>query len=267
MSKIIEDFKVFTDSEGLVQLNPGETSQNGSLFTLEYLIALLADDTSTEEEKKAEINRIGLALRALEKEPGLTVRFKNSTEFESMDNTVAFLTFSGLFDEGRFGQRLELRGMTRASDYDRTQDEEKNAKSWNFARILAFITSLNPKPYNFWNNQHPDQFCQQGWWGRSPAMLGLIKMVQGKYVNPFLWLGVLIGQFLGCTSPPENTDARKLAYVLWQYLRKRSWFWELAYKVWCKILMSKCPEGMKTVYDIYFKNPDHPLKKYAKLYI
>lgn len=263
MSKIIEDFKEFQDAQGLQQLNPGEVSQNGSLFTVEYLITLLADDSSTEEEKKAEIERICKVLRGLEVLPGLTIRNWGSTEFESMDNTIAILTFSALFDEGRFAQRLELRGQNRTHGPDQSQDKEKNEKAWPWANAL----SLWRGPKNVWNNQNPNLFCLQGWFGRSPAMLGLIKMVQKKYCNPFLWLAVLVGQFLGCNAEPQNTDARKLNYVLWQFLKTRSLFWKMAYRVWIWTMMKKCPEGMKTVYEIYFKNPNHPMKKYAKPYI
>lgn len=263
MSNIIDEFKVFQDASGLAQLNPGEVSQNGSLFTLEYLITLLADHTATDEEKKAEIDRIGKLLKALEPEPGLTIRFQGSTEFESMDNTVAFLTFSALFDEGRFGQRLELRGQNRVTGPDQSNEADKNNKTWPLANAL----SLWQGPKNVWNNQHPDLYCQQGWWGRSPAMLGLIQMIQGKFVNPILWVSVLVGQFLGCTADASNTDARKLPYVMWQYLKTRSFFWKMAYKVWIWTMMKKCPEGMKTVYSIYYRNPNHPIRKWAKPFI
>ena len=263
MSKIIDDFKVFEDKYGLTALNPGETSDNGALFTVEYLLTLLADSTSTDAEKQAEIARVMSVLKSLEPQPGLTVRSPGDTAFESMDNTVAFLTSSGLFDAGRFGARLEARGNTRMTGPDETQDSANNNKLWPWLNAL----SLWRGPNHIWNNQNPELFCLQGWWGRSPAMLGLMKMVQGETVSPFLWLAVLVGQFLGCNADESNTDARKLPYVTWQFLKNRSWFWKWAYKVWVWTLMRKCPNGMKSVYDTYYQNPDHPMHTYAKPYI
>jgi hypothetical protein len=260
MSKIIDDFKVFQDVQGLVQIEPGQVSQNGSLITVESLLTILADSTSSQEEKDAEIAKVGTVLRSLETQPGLTIRNQGSTEYESMDNTIAILTYSGLFDQGRYGARMELRGGFRTTAPDQSQDADNNNKFWTYANIL----SLWQGPKYVWNNQHPDLFCNQGWFGRSPAMLGIIKMVQGKQVNPFLWISVMVGQFLGWNADPSNTDARKLPYVLWQYLRTRSFIWEMAYQVWVWLMMKKCTNGMKTVYAFWYRDPAHPMNIYPK---
>jgi hypothetical protein len=179
-----------------------------------------------------------------------------------MDNTCALLTFSALFEKGGFAKRMLSRGLSRISYPDEYQDAEDNKKFFKIARIL----SLGLYPRWVFNNQHPTQFCLQGWFGRSPAMVGLIKMASGKWTNPFLWLSVLVGQFLGVFKPTGDTDARKLSYVVWQLLKKRSWFWKQAYKVWCWKLMKDYPNGMKDVYQIYYRNETHPIKTYSKAF-
>jgi hypothetical protein len=261
---IFDEFKVYRDRLGLNQLEPNSTSQNGVLFTMEYLFCLSSSNSLSEQQLKEEIDRIGVAFfPQLERYSGLSVRFPESGEYESMDNTCALITFSGLFDGGKYASRMYDRGQQRVIAPDEAQDKENNVKFFKWAKILSF--GLNPK----WvfNNQNPTLFCLQGWFGRSPAMVGLIKMAAGKFVNPFLWLSVMVGQFLGCFKPPQDTDARKLAYVNWQYLKTKSFVWKWAYKAWCWKLMKDYPEGMKTVYQIYYRDGGNPIKKYSLPFI
>jgi hypothetical protein len=257
---ILDDFKVFRDRLGLNQLQPNETSQNGTLFTVEYLICLMGSGLVSQEEINEEAQRVRKAFfPQLERYHGLSVRFPESGEYESMDNTCALVTFSALFDNGEYSERMCSRGEQRVIAPDEAQDKENNTKFFKWAKIASL--GLNPK----WvfNNQNPMLFCLQGWFGRSPAMVGLIKMTAGRWVNPFLWISVMVGQFLGCFQPVQDTDARKLSYVNWQYLKTRSWIWRLAYKAWCWKLMKDYPEGMKSVYEIYYGNPSHPIRKYS----
>lgn len=260
---ILEDFKVFRDRLGLNQLEPEQTSQNGTLFTMEYLICLMASGAVSDEEIKKEAERVRKCFfPQLERYWGLSVRFPESGEYESMDNTSALVTFSALFDNGEYSKRMYERAQERVIAPDESADKENNIKFFKWAKILNL--GFNPK----WvfNNQNPMLFCLQGWFGRSPAMVGMIKMTAGKFVNPFLWLSVMVGQFLGAFEPLTDMDARKLSYVNWQYLKTRSWVWKLAYKAWCWKLMKDYPEGMKTVYGIYYLNPHHPIRKYSVPY-
>ena len=104
MNNLFDDFLLYRDSQGLNQNatdgKVGITSQNGTLFTTQYLICLLASSDITPEQKQAEINRISDVFFDLQTESGLSIRFKGSTEFDSMDNTCALLTFSNLYDQG-----------------------------------------------------------------------------------------------------------------------------------------------------------------------
>lgn len=258
---ILEDFKKFRDINGLNQLEPNSTSQNGTLFTAEYLFCLLASESVTDQQKTEEIERIKKAFfPALERYHGLSVRFPQSGEYESMDNTCAIIAFSAMFENGAFASRMFDRGQQRVLGVDESQDAENNKKFYKIAKIL----SLGCNPKWVFNNQKPTLFCLQGWFGRSPAMIGLIKMAAGKFVNPFLWVSVMVGQFLGAFKPADDTDARKLAYITWQYLKTKSWAWNLAYKIWCWKLLKDYKNGMKDVYGIYYKYPDHPIITYSK---
>ena len=263
---LYQDFQKYIDKEGLTCLDTdgvkGYTSQNGVLFTMQYLFCLLASDED-HSIKLDEIDRIGKVFNSLEFKPGLTVRFSGSPEFDSMDNTCAWLTFSALFDEGKFADRMYQHGQNiRAVGVDETQDADKNAKYYPYAKWFNILTFGKVK--NFWNSQNPDKFCFQGWFGRSPAMLGLLRMTSGRWCNPFLWLSVLVGQFAGAWNDVSDCDARTLSYINWQYLKTRSIFWRLAYKLWCNILLRYYPKGMNDVYNRYYLDKNHPIIKYSK---
>lgn len=264
---LYNEFLKYRDGDGWNTLDTdgitGGPCQNGALFTMQYLFVLLNSHDVPEDIKISEINRIGYVFLNLEEIPGLSKRTSTSNEFDSMDNTCAWLTFSALFDEGKYADRMYRHGQnTRANGYDITQDADKNAKFYPYAKWFNIFNFGKVK--NFWNNNHPDLFCFQGWFGRSPAMLGLLRMTSNRWCNPFLWLSVLVGQFAGAWNHPNDCDARTLSYINWQYLKTRSVFWKLAYKLWCKILMTYYLEGMKTVYSKYYLDKNHPISKYSK---
>ena len=266
-----DEFKKYIDKDGLFCIdtdgNSGISTQNGVLFTMQYLFCLLASNEN-EIIKTKEIERIKEVLKKLEIKSGLSVRFYGSTEFESMDNTCAWLTFSALFDDGQFANRMFIHGQkTFADGIDETQDKEKNEKYYNYAKWFNILTFGKVK--NFWNNQNSNKFCFQGWFGRSPAMLGLLKMTSGRWCNPLLWISVLIGQFVGAFNNVNDCDARTLPFINWQYLKNRSFFWNIAYKIWCKILIKYYPNGIKDVYLMYYKDKGentNPLIKYSQPY-
>lgn len=265
---IFDEFLQYRDSQGLNQLETsngvGITTQNGALFTMEYLICLMASEVDP-LVKYQEVQRIVGVFKNLEVSYGLSVRFVGSTEYDSMDNESALLTFSTIYDFGIYALDMLKHGEeTSAKGWDSSQDAANNQKFYWLARIL----SLGFQPRMFWNNQNPDLFCMQGWFGRSPAMRGLLKMTTDSFCSPFLWVSVWVGQFIGLTTNTTNTDARKLPYVVWQYLKNRSWFWKMSYKFWCWLLVKQYQNGMQDVYAMYYlSNPTHPIIKYSKPYV
>lgn len=266
-----EDFLKFRDQYGLNQLEPNQTSQNGALFTVEYLLCLLSLQEVSEDDRWSEIYRIRDQVFP-QLEPalsGVPRRSPNSTEHDSMDNGIALLTFSTLFDGGEMAHRMYLHGsMTRAKRLDTNQSPDEALRFYPIAWILNGFKA----PRYFWNCEDPEAFCLMGWHGRSPAYLGLLKMGAHKKdpkIKPswFECFAVWVGQFVGLFKTKTDTDARKLPYVIWQQLKNRGVFWDMSYVVWCTILKWQYKEGMKTVYSIYYTNPTHPLRTYSKAVI
>lgn len=262
------DFIKYRDEYGLNGLDTngieGLPTQNGALFTIEYLLCLLADHNIPESIKVSEVNRLKSVYLSLERFPGVSVRTPPSHEFDSMDNVGAICAFSGLFDDGGFSKRSYEHGATtRAEGIEDSQDSENSHKYYFVARALNLFRA----PRFFWNNNHPKLFCFAGWHGRSPGHIAFMKMTAGKWVGPFGQLAILVSQFIGCFSDVNNTDARKLPYVNWQFLKHKNFVWKLLYKLWCHILMKQYVDGMKTVYTVYYRDPSHPLPKYSPKYI
>jgi hypothetical protein len=258
----------------------GETSQNSALFNLECLFLILSSEDVSEDIKRIEVNRMKPLYKSLEVYPGVSVRKPGDREFDSMDNTGAIATFSGLFDNGEYSKRSFDHGNnTYAVGIDMGQAVEKNVKFYNIARIgTALLYCWNPvnlyrfikagrAPKFFWNNNNPNLYCMNGWHGRSPSHVPYLRMTAGLYVGPFGQLAILVGLFIGCFMDKKESDARKLPYLQWQFLKKRNFFWKAAYKLWCKILMKQYPNGMRDVYSNYFSDPTHPLRTDSKPFI
>ncbi len=287
MSKVYEAFLPYRDRYGMNQLTTtgteGHVSQNGALFTMEYLICLMEDEETPWDVKAGEILRLVKVYQSLEVLPGLSRRTPDSTEGDSMDNNGSNLTFSAVFANRAFAKRMADQGRNvQCTGIDMVQDPERNSKYYLLARIITATQLIwRPwlwkswfksgfKPKYFWNNTRPDEFCLWGWYGRSPGFLGKVDMCAYGFTTPFRWLGVLVGQFVGCFQEKGDTDARKLPYVSWYFLTKATpwwerWFWKLAYKLWAYILIKQYgPEGMRAVYSIYYQDANHPIRKYSK---
>lgn len=259
---MFEEFKLYRDQYGLNQLSTkngvGETTQNGTLFTTQYLICLLENNDNHSQE---EIKRVKEVFDTCEPYPGLSSRSPDSREVDSMDNQSALLTFSALYGNGEYATRMYEYGQnTRINGMDMVSAPELTLKTYP----LAWLINGFKLPKNVWNVEAPGKFNIRAWWGRSPSLLGLSRMTAGKWCNPLLWLSVLVGQFTGAFVDKNNSDARTLPFVVWQYLKTRSVFWRLAYKVWYFILKRYYPDGMRDVYAQYYRDQNHPIIKYTK---
>lgn len=266
---IYEYFLQYRDKYGLNQIKTenwiGEVSQNGTLATMEYLIVLLNDEDTSDKIKKTEIVRIKQVFESCEPLPGLSSRHPESFEIESMDNSTALLTFSALYGNREFAKRMLERGKNVVCTGIETErdDTKRIVMYYWLARLLNFFK----KPKYYWNNTRPELFTFKGWFGRSPGFRGFLRHCA---TGEFGFLGgiwVFIGQFMGVFSPISDCDARKLPYVAWQYLKTINWFWALSYKVWCWILMRRCPNGMRDVYAYWYPDANQPIRIYSKTYV
>jgi len=276
IEQVINDFKPYVDKYGLSQIRTengiGCTTQNGTLFTVQYLICLLNKfDNKPDSSIKFwdeclrwdECFRIYKVLLSCQSDEGLTIRYPYDTEFDSMDNVSAILVFSYLFDSSGIASKIRNHGLNViCTGYDENQGAELNKKFYPLAKILGL-----GKVKNYWNNNNPYKFCFFSWFGRSPGFMGLIDICATGKTTWFRHLALLIGQFLGSGSDPQNTDARTMAYLIWQVLKHRNWFHGWLYNIWLKKLIKYYPNGMKDVYNIYYNrfgdNPDHPIVKHT----
>jgi hypothetical protein len=265
MSKLIEEFKKYRDKWGMNQLTStngeGDVTQNGELFTVEYLICLIADQNTPEEEKKAEIERIRKVFDTLEVVPGTSVRFPGSPEGGSMDNQVARAMFSHLFEENGYMKRqYEHPTKFPFIGVDWRDKPTKTALAFGWAFVLAGFKA----PKWFWNNTLPGWFTYTDWYGRSPGFMARLKwMATGKLG---LWgkFIIWISQMIGCFKKPEDLDAWKLTYIEWYWLAKKGWLWKQSYKLWCWAAKKKLGEGgMKVAYYNYYQDKTHPISKYS----
>lgn len=260
---ILEDFKKYRDYSGLQGLETdgvrGEPTQNGQLFAIEYLFCLIANKVDITEE----VNRLKQVFQSLELHKGTSIRKLHSDEGNSMDNNIALLTFSSLFDKSRYAIDAREHGLN--VQFQGVDWEQGPAGNGIQFAIAWLINGFKP-PKNFWNNTKPGWFAGWGWYGRSPGYMGFLDYCATGNTTLFRGLSLWVGQFLGCFADTGNTDARKLPYIVWQRMEKQNLFWRLSYKLWCFILMRQYPEGMKTVYSKYFKS-DHPMNKYSIDYL
>lgn len=265
MSKIIEDFKKYRDVYGLnhSHTHPG---QNGTLFTLEYLINIhlnyqLENDVNT-VELLDEYDRIDMALNFCVTKDGLLARYPNGIEFNSMDNYTAMLVYDYIRNGGdpsrnwTFSKKLKNHGETViCTGVDNTQGSDMNKKFYPIAKLLGL-----GKAKNYFNHVKPEEFCFFSWFGRSPGFMGLIDICATGNTTFFRKLCLFIGQLVPIFEP-KSQDGWKLTFLTWQVLGNRNLLWETAYDIWKHFLYRNYKEGMKTVYEQYY-GVDHPQAKY-----
>lgn len=265
MSKIFEEFKAYRDQFGQNGLRShngvGEPTQNGQLFTMEYLICLIEDGTATLDEINEEVARLKTVYSQLEVFPGTSLRRPDSPEGNSMDNVGAHLVFDALFMDGGHAKRMLDHGQnTPFKGVDPDQGADGNAKFF----ALAWLLSGCRVPKNFWNNTKPGWFAGWGWYGRSPGFMATLRWMANGKASVWDKTLVLVSQFLGCLADTGNTDARKLPYVLWYWLSRQGRFWHMAYRVWAWILIKQYGStGIREVYARYYQDLDHPIRRFG----
>lgn len=256
--KIISDFEPYKDEFGFVGLNgtnPSDTSDNGALFTLEYLLLL------SKEELILELPQISQAYNSLliRTDNGLvTRRFPGCERTDSMDNATAIILYDVLYASGTISKKIYSHGeLTRARDIDSFQDLERSKKYYPLARAL----NLFREPRRFYNVR-PYSWSIQSWWGRSPGFMALLEIAATGKTSVWGNFALLVGQFMPLLSDRDGTSPIKLAYATWQFLKDRNLLWGLAYGIWQKMLKRRYPGGIADVYKIYFGKM-HPLSRYA----
>lgn len=281
MSQMFEDFKKYRDRYGLNQLHTdgeqGGVEDNGALFTMEYLICMLSNLHDEDgkarhdvfKEIQQEIQRLRMVFATLEEKPGISVRYPGNSGPDSMDNAGALLAWSALWGDHAYALRRQAHGLAVQCDgVNESQDPEKNrswskwAKLWSTLQLASFF-----KAKNFWNVTETTKFNFFGWHGRSPGMMGWLDICATGRTTRFRSLGLWVGQMLSVFAKKGDTDAWKLAYVIWYSLKYRGKLWRWGYDLWVKSLLKKYPGGMQEVYSLYYQDENHPIRLYSKPYI
>jgi len=261
-----DKFERYRAPSGLYSLGTsgtvGHETQNGALFTMECMLVLEALSDGSDGDRALLESlwcRADAAILRLEKFPGVTSRVPGGVEHDSMDNASAVMTWSAMRDGGSLSRRIRKHGQeVRCTGNSATQDPE-GAKKY---RWLAWLTGPF-RTRRFWNCEEPSKFCLMGWHGRSPGHMAMLKKSSGRWLGPLGFLSLLVSQFLGTRAKTSDTDARKLAYVEWQWLKGTNFLWGFFYRLWCKELMKDYPNGMRDVYGIYYRDKSHPIHQYA----
>lgn len=261
----ISDFSRCKDCFGLVQFNVAplgqfaHTTDNGAISTVEYFLLL------NESEKINETPLVKEALKNLEVETknGLvTRRYPGSNSIDSMDNATALIVFSELFDNSRLSKKLYMHGeITRASGLDAAQDRHRNFKYYPIAWLLNGFKA----PRRFYSVR-PSDWSLQSWWGRSPGFMGLLELAATGRTSLFRKTSLWIGQLITALEDRQSTSNKKLAYMVWQWLKTKGLFWRLSYKLWCFIMSLRHKEGMPDVYRIYY-GESHPLVTHSPKFL
>lgn len=242
MSKL-SDFYKFKDKDGLIQLvsgDPAPPTDNGALHTVEYFLALAP------EQKKIDLLAIKKALTSLEvKTPfgKVTVRSPGNNRPNLIENVIALVIFSELFDGSRLSKELYKHGeLTRAKrlDYD---GEEESLKAYPIAWILNGF-----KPPNRFYNTKPFDWSIQTWWGKSPFFIGLLQLSAINRTSFIKKVALIFGLF---------SKNHRINYLVWQWLKKRNKKWNLLYKTWKLVVKYLYKTTIENEYKKHYKQ-HHP---------
>lgn len=243
------DFKTYQDIFGYTSLKPRETSQNGELFTVQYL--LIAEQVLPKPEFDAEVARIKLLFELSQAPCGLQNRYPGDREHNSMDNLTASLVFSALYDQNKSYAKF-IHAYSKTSGVTKCDTDNMSKKTWFLARLLNGFGPVR----GVFNNADPHLFRLFSWFGRSPGFMGLIDMAATGRTSLFRKTALFMGQFLGLFQ--DHHDGIILPYVTWQFLRTQSSWWERGYKFWLSRVNKKLPLGVQSAMNSYF-GVDHPL--------
>lgn len=274
---LIQDIQKYIGKDNLIHNKTkngmGIVSENGALFTVEYIITLLKQKDIEDDVKKQEIEKAKLSLASLEKFPGITIRSTAwDSRYDSMDNMSALLVFSALYDGSQFAKRMKKAGEEiECVGFDniaklpenRLYYYDDNKRLYLLAKIVSTVQGASFfKPKYYWNNRYPQLFCVPGWFGRSFGFLGLMDIAATGKTTLFRNFSLFIGQIIGVFKSKMDLDSKTLAYVAWQLLKDRNILWRLSYMLWYWKLKKDYPKGMKEVYSMYFGEA-HPIAKYT----
>lgn len=260
-----EEIKAFTDADGLVAPNPVSptdtlTSDNGPMFTSEYFLLLALRGELNPSDAADWRSRI---LQCF-KEPGLLCRVPVKYGIfsqEGPDDYYGILAASSVLDPS-IAEAVLTYGQSRqyplAPIFDYIQ--ERTGDVW-WLRLLRKVLGGVQVRYNF--NNIGEGLTPSSWMGRQPQLVAAMYFASHKKCPFYLRLITALVIATSCIGvSPQNTDARRLSWLLVCMAAPRCWMSKLASKLWYGRLQKDYPgKGMLGVAEIYYQG-QHPFKTY-----
>lgn len=244
----------YSDRFGLIQPYAGEpaiTSRHGPLQTVEWFFAL------TRLEQKRVLPKIKTILSNLEIETengAVTTCYPNSRTTDMIENAIALIVFSELFDDGRLSKRLYRHGeLTRATKIDSTQSPQTNLRFYPLAWLLSGFSI----PNRFYNTR-PNEWSFDSWWGKAPSFVGLLELSAVDRTSFFKKTMLLVYLFASLLETEPPFFKKRLSIIIWSWLKRRGKIWGLSFFLWNAIFKISEPEGAASLYRKIYPQ-EHPI--------
>jgi hypothetical protein len=255
MATIQDDFKVYTDPNGLVQPTPGSQSGNGLLFTAEAIAAFKAHNVLD----PIAVDKFIAAYRTCETQPGLYHRRPDGVfGQEAQDDYI------GIAYASRYLNRPEI--AQRVLDYGNKGALGLQDGATKGVKILYNVLSIFglKSIKNVWNNEQPGKFSINAWLGRTPTMIVDMKFAAGVEPGIFEKLYWCVAMLYSMKNDIRAHDSWVLSWMSWKTAEGKSWLCDFVGKIWLKKFNAYYPNGMGQLLSDYFVNPAHPSAIYLQ---
>lgn len=228
-----QDIIPYIDTNGLVGPAKGQGSNNGVMYSSEFIIMLIRNGEAAPSDIDHYIERISACMKT----PGLLMRSpQNAGGQEGPDDYY---------------------GLAAAIDEINSKNLEPAAMYLAYSTCLYAINHLGCL-----NNEFPNTFQWSSFLVRQPQLDAVMLWAAGLPVGPILRLYTAISILFAAKGLPINdTDPRRLSWLVVQVASRHSWICRMAAKVWYRRLHKDYPDGMKGVAALYYES-GHPFSKY-----
>lgn len=239
------DIQLYIDGNGLVapaiiQNKQGRASDNGVMFTAEYLIMLIRN----KEIDPRYLKEILFKFLACMPSPGLLSRAPGDVDQEGPDDYIGLAA--------ALGEIQTLPGGDIPTDTCKM-----TARTIARSVVLYGIEHLGDM-----NNEKPGHWSWGAWLARQPQLTACYLWASGLPVGFVLQTIVALIILFSCKgTPADQADPRRLGWLLVQIAAPRSLLCRLASKLWYARLYALYPNGMKDIAAMYYEK-GHPFAQY-----
>lgn len=251
----LPQFQPYTDQFGMMTINSsGDTTDNGNLFTAHYALGLVLNNLVTPEEK-ARINQV-YANNFIQ--PGLSVRYPGSTDFESQDDMFGIMSVDAMFNPGRpMTNALYQYGKTSTTGVD-PREPVVSTQRENFIAYWA-LKLLTFRDRWVWNPVTPGKFSIYAWLGRQMHLIATMQMALRTTPNLIFWLYWAITMLQLVVFPNKsNIDSYTLKVHSAIAVQGYGFFSNLICKA-VKYAVKRDWGNFGNTLGAYFNNANHPV--------